>query len=305
MDGRGTVAGRTGAARRTRRHRAVRRDAAWLLFALAGIFAQGAVADAGAQSTADPRAAPTIATLASPEIELGAGALTDTAVVLGRVDPQPGATLAFALYGPDDAACAGQPLFQSINVPYPVAGGPVTSAAFRPPLPGIYRWRASYSGDANNLPVTGACNDPWENVVVRPERSATPLQGSSSYPLLSPFPVIRVVGLTTRRGVRVALMTVRAAVGSYIVSRCTGSAARCPYRERIELVRGRIGQVRTVHVRGFERSLRAGIVLRVYVVSVGMTGKFTSFRILPRRNPVRTDRCVIGIVLRPAPCPDS
>ncbi len=231
--------------------------------------------------------------------------MTDTALVLGRVNPQPGATINFALYGPDDATCVGPPLFQSINVPYPVSGGAVSSAALAPAAPGTYRWRATYSGDANNLPVAGPCNDARENVVVRPSWSATPPAATSSSPLLSPFPIVRVVGRTTARGVNIALMTVRTEVGNYVVSRCIGSARRCPYRERIARVRGRRGQIRTVHVRGFERILRAGIVLRVYVVNAGQTGKFTSFRIVSGRLPVRTDRCVVGVVLRPSRCPQD
>lgn len=271
----------------------------------AAALGRAQAAQPGAPITNDLRAVPTLATIASPNIALGAGRLFDTAIVLGRVDPQPGATIDFALYGPDDATCAGAPLFQSVRVPYPVAGGAVSSASLVPSLPGTYRWRATYSGDANNQPVSGACNDPRENVVVRPAQAGTPRPAGRAFPLLSPFPIIRVVGRTTPRGVRIILMTVRSQVGNYVVSQCVGSAARCPYKERVALVRGRSGQVRTVHVRGFERVLRAGTVLRVYVVNAGRTGKFTSFRIASGRLPTRTDRCVVGVVLRPRPCPQD
>ena len=97
---------------------------------------------------------------------MGAGSLTDTATVAGRVAPQAGATLDFRLYGPNDATCSGTPIFKSLGVAYPVAGGPVTSAAFTPTLPGTYRWIASYSGDGGNPPISGACNDAGESVVV-------------------------------------------------------------------------------------------------------------------------------------------
>jgi uncharacterized repeat protein (TIGR01451 family) len=109
---------------------------------------------------------PTIATTASPNITLGAGSLTDTAVVSGRVSPQAGATVTFRLFGPDDATCTGTPAFSPAPVPYPVADGPVTSPPFTPTQLGTYRWIASYSGDANNAAVTGACNDANENVTV-------------------------------------------------------------------------------------------------------------------------------------------
>ena len=93
-------------------------------------------------------AAPTIATTASANTVVG-GTLTDTATVTGRSNPLAGATVTFRLYGPNDATCTGAPVFTS-TVPYPVAGGPVTSGPFTPTAPGVYRWLAAYSGDANN-----------------------------------------------------------------------------------------------------------------------------------------------------------
>ena len=111
-------------------------------------------------------AQPTIATTASAATQLGAEQLTDVVTVSGRVSPQDSATVDFQLFGPDDATCEGTPVFESLDVPYPAAGEPVSSAAFTPTTPGTYRWTASYSGDANNNPVAGACNDPNEDVVV-------------------------------------------------------------------------------------------------------------------------------------------
>ena len=127
----------------------------------------GACNDAN-ESVTVAQATPTINTTASATVRIGGGTLTDNAVVNGRVNPQPGATVSFRLYGPDDTTCANPPIFESLNVPYPVAGGPVTSAAFTPTVAGVYRWRATYSGDANNVAVTGACNDANENVTVTP-----------------------------------------------------------------------------------------------------------------------------------------
>ena len=124
-------------------------------------------------------ATPTLATMASPDITLGAGSLTDIATVSGRVNPQAGATIIFNLYGPNDATCADPPIFTSAPVAYPVAGGPVTSSAFTPTSAGTYRWRATYSGDANNAGVTGACNAANENVVVAPN---TPTLATTASP---------------------------------------------------------------------------------------------------------------------------
>ena len=117
---------------------------------------------------------PTIATSASASMTLGEGVLVDLATVSGRANPQPGATVGFRLYGPNDATCSGAPVFTSLGVDYPVAGGQVTSATFQPILAGDYRWVASYSGDANNVPVSGACNDANEIVTVFVRLSAPP-----------------------------------------------------------------------------------------------------------------------------------
>jgi hypothetical protein len=125
------------------------------------------------------RATPTIATTPTQTIPVGAGQLADAATVSGRVNPQPGATVDFRLYGPTDTSCNGTPVFESLGVPYPVAGGPVTSAAFTPTAAGLYRWIATYSGDANNFPVSGACGDSSETVTVTP---ATPTISTTPTP---------------------------------------------------------------------------------------------------------------------------
>jgi hypothetical protein len=125
----------------------------------------GACNDAN-ETTVVNRTTPTIATIASPDVVLGAGTLQDAATVSGRVNPVAGATIDFRLYGPNDATCAGAPVFTALNVPYPAAGGSVTSPAFTPSQAGMYRWVAAYSGDVNNAPVTGLCNDANETRVV-------------------------------------------------------------------------------------------------------------------------------------------
>jgi hypothetical protein len=112
------------------------------------------------------RATPAIATVASANVTLGSGQLADSATVSGRINPQPGATIDFRLYGPNDVACSGVPVFTSLGVSYPVTGGAVTSGVFSPVAAGDYRWVASYSGDQNNTDVAGACNAANEIVTV-------------------------------------------------------------------------------------------------------------------------------------------
>jgi hypothetical protein len=128
-------------------------------------------------------------------------------------------------------------------------------------------------------------------------------EGGSSLPLLTPFPIVRIVGRTTRRGAKITRLTVRASTRSDVVSRCVGPRGTCPYKQRTIRVPGERGRARTIHVRGFERTFRAGVLLRVYIAGAGRIGKFTSFRIRRNRAPRRNDGCVADIVLRPVTCP--
>jgi hypothetical protein len=101
---------------------------------------------------------PSLATTAS----LGAGSIEDSALLSGGV-PTSG-TIFFRLFGPEDAACAGTPLFRaSLPVSYQ---GHYSSGPFTPSLPGTYRFQAEYSGDANDEPATASCGGPGETVKV-------------------------------------------------------------------------------------------------------------------------------------------
>ena len=155
----------------------------------AGPFGPGALSNfarATSNGTTVLRAATSIVTNASPDLALGAGQLADTATVNGRVNPVAGATIDFRLYGPNDATCSGAPIFQALGVPYPVAGGPVTSPPFTPTQAGTYRWIAAYSGDANNSPSTGACNDANETTVVAPAQPSITTNASGNITLGGP-----------------------------------------------------------------------------------------------------------------------
>jgi hypothetical protein len=51
-------------------------------------------------------------------------------------------------------------------VPFPLSGGPVTSASFTPPTVGTYRWRATYTEFDSPVSVVSPCNAPGETVLV-------------------------------------------------------------------------------------------------------------------------------------------
>ncbi len=118
---------------------------------------------------------PTIVTTASPTVAVG-GQVTDTATLSGGNNPT--GTITFNLFGPDDATCAGPTAFINNQ---PVSGnGQYTSGPFTTTEAGTFRWRAGYSGDANNNPVSTACNDADESVVVTPASTSSTSSSTSS-----------------------------------------------------------------------------------------------------------------------------
>jgi hypothetical protein len=127
--------------------------------------------------------------------------------------------------------------------------------------------------------------------------SGTP-QPVAALKLLTPFPIVRLRGTVDGKGVRVSLLTVRAPVGSKVSIYCSGSS--CP-RRRVAVKAGR----KLVRVRQFERRLRGGTVLKIYVTKPGFLGKYTRFRFQNKQAPLRSDRCASTPGTKPRLCPSS
>jgi hypothetical protein len=120
----------------------------------------GACGDAN-ESVSVIAASPTIVTHASAPVAVG-GAVSDTATIAGSFFAA--GTVTFTLFGPDNATCAGPPVFTSTIA---VEGnGDVVSDAFTANLAGTYRFVAKYSGDADNNAAATVCGDANESVVV-------------------------------------------------------------------------------------------------------------------------------------------
>lgn len=119
-----------------------------------------------------------------------------------------------------------------------------------------------------------------------------------SPPLMSPFPVVRIVGGLTRRGARIRLLTVRAPASAIISVRCF--RRRCRTRS---LARGR-GFSRPVRFRRFERRFTAGTKIEVRVGRLDAIGKYTRFRIRRGRRPARRDLCLFPGATSGTPCPE-
>ncbi len=122
------------------------------------------------------------------------------------------------------------------------------------------------------------------------------------YRFLDPFPVVRMKGRTTSRGVRLTAFTVRAPHGSLAQLTCKGGA--CPFKRvrRTIKTKSRTGSA-TIHFKQAERSLRAGVELQVAVTQEGMVGKFTRIKVRRMALPLRSDRCLLPGSTRPSTCP--
>ena len=109
-------------------------------------------------------ARPTIFTVATPGAIHVDNPIADVASLDGGADPH--GTITFHLYGPDDAGCTGTAAHNSTVDVH--GNGSYTSSSFTPTQLGSYHWVAHYSGDGNNEPVSNACDDEREMVVVSP-----------------------------------------------------------------------------------------------------------------------------------------
>ena len=78
--------------------------------------------------------------------------------------------------------------------------------------------------------------------------------------------------------------------------RCSGKG--CP-----AATIARTSATRLVRFRRFERKLRAGVRLELFVRKAGRIGKYTRFLIRAGKPPARMDRCLMPGKRRPVRCP--
>ncbi len=123
---------------------------------------------------------PAIATTASAGGPAGT-ALTDQATLSGGFNPT--GSITFRLYGPNDATCAGAPVFTSNAIAVSGNGTYTSAPGYTATAVGTYRWIASYSGDAANVAVAGACNDANENVTITTATPALVTTASAGGPI--------------------------------------------------------------------------------------------------------------------------
>jgi PKD repeat protein len=114
--------------------------------------------------------------------------------------------------------------------------------------------------------------------------------------LMKPFPVVRIAGVVMRRGARVKILSVRTPRGAQVRVRCKGRG--CPVGTVAQTSANRI-----VRFGKFERRLRAGLRLELFVRQQNRIGKYTRFVIRAGEPPKRVDRCLYPGKRRPARCP--
>jgi PKD repeat protein len=122
--------------------------------------------------------------------------------------------------------------------------------------------------------------------------------------LLAPFPLVRILGVTTPVGARLDLLSVRTVGGTRILVLCKGKGKGCPWARKVQNARFSTARVRTMRIPGFSRRyLRAGAVVAVYVTRSGMIGKYTRFTFRKLKPPLRVDGCTAAGAARAARCP--
>lgn len=127
---------------------------------------------------------------------------------------------------------------------------------------------------------------------------AAPTTTNSTPPVrMRPFPVVRIAGVVLEHGAIVRILSVRAPRGAQVLLRCRGRG--CPARS----VARAASTARMVRFHRFERRLRAGVVLELFVRKAGRIGKYTRFLIRAGQPPARVDRCLMPGGRRPVRCP--
>ena len=109
---------------------------------------------------------------------------------------------------------------------------------------------------------------------------------------------VEIAGTVTAAGTRITRLVVVAPRGALVTARCRGG--RC----RLHTVRLRVGGV-SLHVRRFERSLRAGAHVSIVVSRRGFVGRTAVFTIRRGRPPLRRDACMLPGARSSSRCPGA
>lgn len=117
----------------------------------------------GAAAVDVSKASPSVVPAASPTTVQTGGRVQALALVRGGFDVR--GRVAFRLYAPEDATCAGLPAY--IEEAAVVDGAAETSSGYVVPREGAWRWQAVYLGDGANNGATSPCDRAPVSVVTK------------------------------------------------------------------------------------------------------------------------------------------
>ncbi len=142
---------------------------------------------------------PTLTTTATPPTVVVGQPVHDVAHLGGGDNPT--GTITFNLYGPNPSTCTGTPV---TSVTTTVTGdGDYSSPSVTMTGTGTFVWVATYSGDANNAPLSNGCAESSETVTVTapppgptPSFTLTKLQSDTTSPTFTTSPITANIGDT-------------------------------------------------------------------------------------------------------------
>ncbi|HTA34480.1 MAG TPA: Ig-like domain-containing protein [Solirubrobacteraceae bacterium] len=127
---------------------------------------------------------------------------------------------------------------------------------------------------------------------------------TAAVPLMQPFPVVRMAGSFTASGARISLLAALAPVGANVRITCHGKG--CPTKSQgFVAAAGAKSKSGTVQItfKRFERFLRSGVMMEIWISKHGQIGKFTRFVIRRDKSPTRVDECLNPAGTVPIVCP--
>jgi len=180
---------------------------------------------------------------------------------------------------------------------YGDAYGATTSRSF--PAPGLYAIGLKV------VDLDGAVSTSTQLIQVHAPTISS-RNGRPQPQLMSPFPVVRISGRVSSKGARIKHLTIRAPFGSTVMIRCRGRG--CPFRRKNQTLAlaGAKTPSKTIRVKRLEhRLLRGGASLKILISREGEIGKYTRFKIVKGRVPIRTDLCLAPGSTKPEECPST
>jgi large repetitive protein len=234
---------------------------------------------------------------------------------VGRSEP-----VTFTVLAPVNAAVTPSPPVAAFKwIPAdPQTGEPVTLASSSSdgssPITG-YAWALAGNGvfTGGEAAITTSFSTPGPHVVQLRVTDANGLSStvaetiavaSAPVPLMQPFPVVRMSGSFGASGAKISLLAAVAPVGATVTITCRGHG--CPAKSQAFLAtspsKSKSGAV-TITFRRFERFLRGGVVLEIWISKHGQIGKFTRFVIHRGKSPSRVDLCLNPAGTTPLVCP--